>query len=75
MRCPIKITRYTTSTDKTKLVINDRTIITAPNDLEYNFQYSEADVKAITPLVNLSNDDPSLEDYITVCAKVVKICP
>lgn len=74
-RSPIKITRYTTSTDKTKLVINDRTIITAPNDLEYNFQYSEADVKPITPLVNLSNDDSSLEDYITVCAKVVKIYP
>ena len=76
-RSPIKITRYTTSTDKTKLVINDRTIITAPNDLEYNFQYSEADVKAITPLVNLSNDDFFLEDYITltVCAKVVKIYP
>ena len=74
-RSPIKITRYTTSTDKTKLVINDRTIITAPNDLQYNFQYSEADVKPITPLVNLSNDDSSLEDYITVCAKVVKIYP
>ena len=74
-RSPIKITRYTTSTDTTKLQLNDKTIITAPNDLEYNFQYPEADVKPITPLVNLSNDDSSLEDYITVCAKVVKIYP
>ena len=72
-RSPIKITRYTKSTDKAKIVINDKTIIAAPEDLEYNFQYSEADVKPVTPLENLSSDDASVEDNITVCAKVVKI--
>lgn len=74
-RSPIKITRYTTSNDKTKVVINDRTIITTPDDLEYNFQYSEPDVKPITPLANLSSDNAALEDNITVCAKVVKNYP
>ena len=37
IRSPIKITRYIPSTDKTNVVINDRIIITAPDDLEYNF--------------------------------------
>lgn len=48
---------------------------TAPDDLEWNFQYSEADLKPITPLTDLSSDDAVLEDNISVCAKVVKIYP
>ena len=36
-RSPIKIACYTTSTEKTKSVTNDTTIITAPNNEEYNF--------------------------------------
>ena len=47
-RSPIKIACYTTTTEKTKSVTNDTTIITAPNNEEYNFQYSEADIKPNT---------------------------
>ena len=43
-RSPIKIACYTTSTEKTKCT----TIITAPNNEEYNFQYSEADINPNT---------------------------
>ena len=48
-RIPVKVMRYTTSTDKSKIVINDKTLLSAPEDVEYDFQYT-IDEQPLTPL-------------------------
>jgi len=71
-RSPVKITRYTTSTDKTKIIFNDKTIVSAPQDLDYNFQFTSIDNTPATAIADiLSADDESTENNITVCSKVV----
>ena len=71
-RSPVKITCYMTSTDKTKIIINDKTIVSAPQDLDYNFQFASIDNTPATAIAEiLSADDESTENNITVCAKVV----
>ena len=72
-RAPIKISRYTKSGDKTKIVINDKTLLAKPDDMDYKFQYYDDTDQPVTPLSDLLKDDASKEDNITVCAKVVKV--
>ena len=72
-RAPIKISRYTKSGDKTKIVINDKTLLAKPDDMDYTFQYYDDADEPVTPLSDLLKDDASKEDNITVCAKVVKV--
>ena len=72
-RAPIKISCYTKSGDKTKIVINDKTLLANPDDMDYTFQYYDDADQPVTPLSDLSKDDASKEDNITVCAKVVKV--
>ena len=72
-RAPIKISRYTKSGDKTKIVINDKTLLAKPDDMDYTFQYYDDADQPVTPLSDLLKDDASKEDNITVCAKVVKV--
>lgn len=72
-RAPIKITRYTTSADKTKIVINDKTLLTKLDEMDYTFQYCDDADQPVTPLSDLLADDAAKEDNITVCAKVVKV--
>ena len=72
-RAPIKISRYMKSGDKTKLVINDKTLLAKPDDMDYTFQYYDDADQPVTPLSDLLKDDASKEDNITVCAKVVKV--
>ena len=73
-RAPIKILRYTKSGDKTKIVINDKTLLAKPDDIDYTFQYYDDADQPVTPLRgDLLKDDASKEDNITVCAKVVKV--
>ena len=74
-RAPIKITRYTKSADKTKIVINDKTLLTKPDEMEYTFQYCDDADQPVTRLADLLTDDASQEDNITVCAKVEKVSP
>ena len=74
-RAPIKITRYTKSADKAKIVINDKTLLTKPDEMEYTFQYCDDADQPVTRLADLLTDDTSKEDNITVCAKVVKVSP
>ena len=38
-RAPIKISPYKKSGDKTKIVINDKTLLAKPDDMDYTFQY------------------------------------
>ena len=72
-RAPIKISRYTKSGDKTKIVINDKTLLAKPDDMDYTFQYYDDADQPVTPLSDLLKNDASKEDNITVCAKVVKV--
>ena len=74
-RAPIKITRYTKLADKTKIVINDNTLLTKPDEMEYTFQYCDDGDQPVTRLGDLLMDNASKEDKITVCAKVVKVSP
>ena len=74
-RAPIKITRYTKLADKTKIVINDKALLTKPDEMEYTFQYCEDADRPVTQLVDLLTEDASKEDNITVCAKVLKVSP
>ena len=70
-RAPIKISRYMKSGDKTKIVINDKTLLAKPDDMDYTFQYYNDVDQPVTPLSDLLKDNASKEDNITVCAKVV----
>ena len=72
-RAPIKISRYMKSGDKTKIVINDKTLLAKPDDMDYTFQYYDDTDQPVTPLSDLLKDNASKEDNITVCAKVVKV--
>ena len=72
-RAPIKISRYMKSGDKTKIVINDKTLLAKPDDMDYTFQYYNDADQPVTPLSDLLKDNASKEDNITVCAKVVKV--
>ena len=68
-RAPKKITRYTKSADKTKIVINHKTLLTKPDEMEYTFQYCDDIDHPVTQLGDLMTDDASKEDNISVCAK------
>ena len=61
------------SGDKTKIVINDKTLLAKPDDMDYTFQYYDDADQPVTPLSDLLKDNASKEDNITVCAKVVKV--
>ena len=47
---PIKISRYTKSGDKTKIVINDKTLLAKPDNMDYTFQYYDDTDQPVTPL-------------------------
>ena len=72
-RARIKISRCTKSGDKTKIVINDKTLLAKPDDMDYTFQYYDDADQPVKPLSDLLKDDASKEDNTTVCAKVVKV--
>ena len=61
------------SGDKTKIVINDKTLLAKPDDMDYTFQYYDGADQPVTPVSDLSKDDAYKEDNITICAKVVKV--
>ena len=67
---PVKITRYTKTANRTKLVVNDITQITLPNSFECPFQFSQE--LSQQELITLDKIHEGLEDNITVC-KVLKL--
>lgn len=70
-RTPVKISKYTYTTDKSKLIINDFTQLENVKDLETAFQYKEEKVKLST-LKEVKNDENN-DDDICVVAKVTKL--
>ena len=67
---PEKITRYTKTANRTKLVVNDITQITLPNSFECPFQFSQE--LSQQELITLDKIHEGPEDNITVC-KVLKL--
>lgn len=67
---PVKITRYTKTANRTKLVVNDITQITLPNSFECPFQFSQE--LSQQKLITLDKIHEGPEDNITVC-KVLKL--
>ena len=73
-RTPVKFSRYTRTSDK-KLVINDVTNLSTPDEQEYNFQYDdEAQYHNAVSMESLLADRHTEEKAI-ICAKIVKIFP
>ena len=67
---PVKITCYTKTANRTKLVVNDITQITLPNSFECPFQFSQE--LSQQELITLDKIHEGPEDNITVC-KVLKL--
>ena len=72
---PVKIQRLTHTSDDKKLIINDITKISVPDQTEYSFQYSEGTV-ATSPILSVSQilDSSSNWDKVTICGKIVHMC-
>ena len=66
----VKISRYTKTANRTKLVVNDITQITLPNSFECPFQFSQE--LSQQELITLDKIHEGPEDNITVC-KVLKL--
>ena len=56
-------------------MINDKTLLTKQDEMEYTFQYCDDVDQPVTRLIDLLTDNASKEDNITICAKVVKVSP
>ena len=69
---PVKIQRFTQTSDGKKLIINDITKISVPDQTEYSFQYSQDTVAtsailSVAQILNSSSD----WDKVTICGKIV----
>lgn len=69
-RSPVKIARYEKTADGTKIVINEKTNITAPSEIEYILQFAQDSEKPPPTIADIIAND--LDD-LTVHAKVVQI--
>lgn len=67
-RTPIKLSRYTKTSDKKKVIINDMTNITTLNELEYSFQFCDQSQEEATTSLDQLLKDGKPEDKITACA-------
>ena len=74
-RIPIKITRYTRTSDKKKIIINDMTQLANVNDLEYSFQHEEKDANETFSTVEEAVNDEVGSESVNILAKIVKIYP
>lgn len=73
MRRPIKIEDYMFTEDKDKLVVNDKSQVTAPQQCEYDFQYREITTPQ-SPRVSIFDvlNQQKERATVTVIAKVIK---
>ena len=69
-RTPVKISRYTRSTDKTKIIINDATHVAKAEDIEYSFQFHSNENEALSSVEKIKNEE---SEYINILGKIVKI--
>ena len=72
---PVKIQRFTHTSDGKKLIINDITKISVPDQTEYSFQYS-VDTVATSPILSVAQILNSSSDWdkVTICGKIVHMC-
>ena len=71
-RTPIKITDYTYTADNQKIVFNDMTHITSPNQCEYSFQYAEVKSRKENPVTILEVFNSKKEwDVVKVKGKII----
>ena len=72
---PVKIQRFTHTSDGKKLIINDITKISVPDQTEYSFQYS-VDIVATSPILSVAQILNSSSDWdkVTICGKIVHMC-
>ncbi len=70
---PVKIQWYTFTSEGQKVIINDMTTISSPNQTEYTFQFEEEPVvsKELTVISSITSLDEW--DLVTVVAKVVHV--
>lgn len=73
-RTPVKIRNYTLTEDKSKIVINDMTNISAPDLHEYKFQYAALAQQQLTPstVLDILNDHKEWDD-VAVRGKLISI--
>ncbi len=67
---PVKIQRYTFTSDGQKVIINDMTTISSPNQTDYTFQFEEEPVVSKEPTVTSSITSLDQWDLVT---KVVHV--
>lgn len=69
---PVKVQRFTHTSDGKKLIINDITKISVPDQTEYSFQYSQ-DTVATSPILSVAQILNSSSDWdkVTICGKIV----
>ena len=75
---PVKLKKFTFTDDKTKVIINDMTLVSVPKQEEYSFQYSletepEHSYKKVT--IEEILKDGKQWDEVDIQAKVVEIAP
>lgn len=71
----MKIQRFTHTSDGKKLIINDITKISVPDQTEYSFQYS-VDTLATSPILSVAQilNSTSDCDKVTIFGKIVHMC-
>ena len=71
----VKIQRFTHTSDGKKLIINDITKISVPDQTEYSFQYS-VDTVATSPILSVAQILNSSSDWdkVTIYGKIVHMC-
>ena len=71
----VKIQRFMHTSDGKKLIINDITKISVPDQTEYSFQYS-VDTVATSPILSVAQILNSSSDWdkVTIYGKIVHVC-
>ena len=71
---PVKIQRYTHTTDGEKMIINDMTMISVPDQTEYSFQFKETTGPSSepTPVEDILQSCNEW-DCVTLCAKAIHV--
>ena len=72
---PVKIQRYTFTSDGKKVIINDMTTLSVPDKMEYSFQYDEGATQSSIKKASIKDVVESFDeyDYVTVHAKAVSV--
>ena len=69
-RTPVKISRYTRSTDKTKIIVNDAMRVAKAEDIEYSFQFHSNENETLSSVEKIKNEEES--EYINILGMIEK---